>query len=341
MRRASQDELKDVRLHEELGTALSELNRQEEAIGSFLAGLQIAPDRDELCNKVAEAFCARGMSKPAVDWFDRARQMNPATSTHYYSYGRSLAAIGCIKLASEVFEKWIRVEPENPIARHLASATLGRQEATKASQEYICALFNSFASRFDGTLARLQYCGPKVLLEALQEVAGKPAADWEMLDVGCGTGLVGATVKPLVRRLVGVDLSAEMLQLARHRDVYDELIEADLIDYLSTTSSRFDAVTASDVLTYLGDLRGFFEFGARVLKPGGVIAIVVEALVDDAKGASFRLNPTGRFSHTSQYLRSLMEGVGLSVACLRDVAMRLEGNVPVPSLLAVGRAPIS
>jgi predicted TPR repeat methyltransferase len=339
MQRASRDERQDIRLHDELGTALSELNRQEEAIGWFMAALELAPDRDDLCNKIGEAFCSRGMFKPAVDWFDHARQINPIASGHHYSYGRSLAAIGCVKLASEIFEEWIKVEPGNPIARHLASATLGGHEATKASREYVCALFDGCASRFDGSLARLHYSGPQILLSTLQDVASKPEAGWEILDVGCGTGLVGAALKPLARRLVGVDLSAGMLGLARERGVYDELVEADLIDYLGTTSNRFDVVTASDVLTYLGDLSGFFELGAKVLRPGGLIAVVAETLDGGATGQTFRLNPTGRFSHSPEYLRSLIEDLDLSVAYLRDVVMRWEANQPVPSLVAVARTP--
>jgi Tfp pilus assembly protein PilF len=62
-------------LHDELGTVLSELNRQEEAIGSFLIALRLAPNRGDLCNKLGEAFCSRGLYKPAVDWFDRGQQI--------------------------------------------------------------------------------------------------------------------------------------------------------------------------------------------------------------------------------------------------------------------------
>jgi predicted TPR repeat methyltransferase len=340
MQRASRDERQDVRLLDELGTALTELNRQEEAIGWFLAALELAPDRNDLFNKIGEAFCSRGMFKPAVDWFDRARQLDPTTLVqYYYSYGRSLAAIGCVKLASEIFEEWLKVEPENPIARHLASAALSREEVTKASREYICALFDDCAARFDEVLTRLKYCGPEILVQALREAATKPAADWDILDVGCGTGLAGAVLKPLSRRLVGVDLSAGMLARARDRGVYNELVEAELIDFLSTTTERFDAITASDVLTYIGDLSEFFQFGARVLKPGGLIAAVVEALDSEASGLSYRLNPSGRFCHTAQYLRSEMERPGFAIVCFREVVMRWEGDQPVSSLLAIGRAP--
>jgi predicted TPR repeat methyltransferase len=247
--------------------------------------------------------------------------------------------MGCIRLASEVFQQWIEAEPENPIAQHLASATLGRQEADRAPREYVCKLFNDCADRFDGVLARLHYRGPQILLAVLQEVATQPASGWDVLDVGCGTGLVGAALRPVARRLVGVDLSTGMLELARQRSIYDELVESDLIEYLSDTSNRFDVVTASDVLTYLGDLSAFFQSATRVLRPGGLIAVALEAFDGDSKGQAYRLNATGRFSHSAQYLRSQMEAPGLSIACLRDAVMREEGGRPVPSLVAVGRAP--
>jgi predicted TPR repeat methyltransferase len=325
---------RDYRLHDELGMALSELRRYEEAIGSFLAAFRLKPDCDEVCNKIGVAFLSRGMLEPAVFWFQRARQINPTAITCLHPYGTALVLLGQLQQATGIFNEWTTAEPDNPIARHLSSAALGSRTTPKASADYVRILFDGCAPRFETTLTNLKYCGPQLVLNSLQQVAGACAVDLEILDVGCGTGLVGSLLRPLARRLVGVDLSAGMLQWARSRNVYDELIQAELVEFLRRHPASFDVLAAADVLTYLGDLADFFCHGTRALKPGGVVVIVTEALDDDG---TYRLNPTGRFSHNSLYLRNVMETAGLTVDHIRKDTMRHEANMPVPSLVACGR----
>jgi predicted TPR repeat methyltransferase len=146
--------------------------------------------------------------------------------------------------------------------------------------------------------------------------------------------LVGLQLKPLARRMVGVDLSPRMLQIARRRNIYDELIESDIVDFLRTTDESFDVIAAADVLTYLGDIRDFFTLSARVLRPGGLVVVVVETH-DGAD--TYRLNHTGRFSHSREYLQQTLRTAGFSVDLLRQDVMRQEENLPVPTLVAVGK----
>jgi predicted TPR repeat methyltransferase len=333
LRRALLDEPDDERLHDELGSALCELNRHEEGIGSFLNAVRLKPDFDDAYFKIASAFAVRGMVTPALQWFHRGREINPSSTKYLGAYGRLLATAGCIQLAAEVLDEWTKAEPDNPIARHLAQAVLGSQEPTKAPAAYVQSLFDECATRFDEMITKLKYCGPKLVVGALQQLLAAPKDGWEIVDVGCGTGLVGVELRPLARRLVGVDLSARMLEIARQREVYDELIEAELIDFLGGQSCSFDVLTASDVLSYLGDLAEFFQCVARVLRPGGIAIVVLEALEG---GGSLRLNSSGRFSHSPTYLRYEIERSGLTVAHLREDVMRHEAGKPVATLVAAG-----
>jgi predicted TPR repeat methyltransferase len=334
LRRAVAAEPNDNRLHDELGMALSELGRYEEAIGAFLAAYQLKPDSDEACNKIGSSFAARGMFEPAVVWFCRARQLNPAGSDYLYPYGRALVSTNSLEQAAEVFKEWLKKEPENPIAQHLAGAALGASEMKKASAEYVVALFDSCAAKFDENLGRLNYRGPELVLDALQRTSETPAQGWRIVDVGCGTGLVGAVLRPLANRLIGVDLSAGMLELARSRSVYDELIRADITDYLKRHEGSFDVLTAADVLTYVGDLNDFFHAAASSLKPGGLVVALLEAL--DGEG-TYRLNLSGRFSHSLHYLRHVMESTGFTVDSVRQDSMRNESGRAVQTLIAIGR----
>jgi len=334
LRRTPPEESGDFHLHLELGFALSDLDRHEEAIGAFLSAWRLNPNSDEACNRIGSSFAARGLLQPAALWFERARQLNPAETRFLYPYATVLMKLGSATLASELLTQWKEAEPENPIARHLAAAALGSQGTTRASPDYIRTLFNQYAPRFDESLARLKYCGPQLVLDAICQAAKPAAAEWDILDVGCGTGLVGVVLRPLARRLVGVDLAAEMLAHARRRAVYDELVLADMLDYLRDCQGCFQAVVAADVLTYLGDLRDFYRLSAQALCQGGWIIALVESMEDTA---TFRLNPNGRFSHGADYLREIMHETGFAVCEIRKDVMRYDGQRPVLTLVAVGK----
>jgi len=331
-RRRIEEEPADYRLHQELGTALYELGRYEEAIGSFLAALRLNANLDEACSKIGCAFAERGMFEPAVMWFERARKINPNATKVLQSYGRALVMVGRVQQAAEVYDEWAKAEPDNPLANHLSRAAHGSQTTTKASAAYVRRLFDGYAAWFDVSLAKLKYCGPQLVLNSLQRVAQVPAGGWDILDVGCGTGLVGVCLRSFARQLVGVDLSAGMLEVARQRAVYDTLIEADMFDYLRSHPRSFDILTAADVLPYLGEVDEFFRCAAHALKANGVAVVLAEMLNGDEP---YRLNHTGRFSHNAQYLCRAMEDSGFTIAELRQDAMRHELNRPVPTFVAV------
>lgn len=326
----------DYRLHDELGMALVDLNRQEEAIGSFLAALDLNPDFDEACNKIGSAFASRGLIEPAAIWFSRAAQLNPTPAKYLYTYGCVLVQLDSRQEAAEVFDQWVKAEPENPIARHLAVAVLGSEPIAGASPEYVRALFDGCAMRFDENLTKLNYRGPELVQRALARVSAAAVGGWNILDAGCGTGLTGLALKSTARRLVGVDLSTGMLDVAGQRTIYDELIHSEIVDYLRGCRQEFDVIAAADVLTYIGKVNDFFTRAAYALRPGGLVVVVAEAL---KMSGDFRLNPSGRFSHSHQYLRQVMTDAGLAVEYLEEDVMRHEAKKPVSSWVAVGRLP--
>jgi predicted TPR repeat methyltransferase len=141
-------------------------------------------------------------------------------------------------------------------------------------------------------------------------------------------------MKPHARRLIGIDLSAGMLSIARQRSIYDELIHLDVVDYLRDCNQRFDLVAASDVLTYIGDVSEFFRHTARVLRPTGIVAVATEAL---KTSGDYCLNLSGRFSHSREYLEDAMNSAGITVASLEERVMRHEAGKPVSTWVAVGK----
>jgi SAM-dependent methyltransferase len=110
------------------------------------------------------------------------------------------------------------------------------------------------------------------LLDALR------TPDWPALrraaDLGCGTGRTGAWLaRHGVSEIDGVDLTPEMLALARAKGVYRRLIEADLTA-TGLESDAYDLVSVSLVDEHLPDLRPLYAEAWRLAAPGGFLVLV-------------------------------------------------------------------
>lgn len=127
-------------------------------------------------------------------------------------------------------------------------------------------LFDWYAEHFDDHLqGRLKYRTPALICEQIFKL--DPPRDLEVLDLGCGTGLCGPLLKPLARAMTGVDLSPNMLEMARKRGLYDELVCSDLIAFLAPHHARFDLVVATDVFIYVGALEAVFQATRTAVRP--------------------------------------------------------------------------
>lgn len=205
------------------------------------------------------------------------------------------------------------------------SAVLAGEAPEKANADYIAGLFDAFADSFDEKLVGwLDYKAPQqVAAVAARLLDGRKAE--RAFDLGCGTGLLAPEVHRFVRRLDGIDLSPRMVDKARQRGLYDELIVGEIVVNLLRRTAAYDLVLAADVLSYFGDLRTLFMAVHDGLQPGGLFVATVE------KGAEGRYtaSKTGRYQHGETYLRKRAAEAGFEVVALDEVDLRQEEGRPV------------
>jgi predicted TPR repeat methyltransferase len=137
--------------------------------------------------------------------------------------------------------------------------------------------------------------------------------------------------------MVGVDLSPEMIALARARDIYDALEVAEIVGWLDASDEDFDIVTCLDCLIYFGDLKEIVAAAAKKLPGGGVFAFSMEL----GEHYPFRLTDTGRYAHHPDHVRDAAKAAGLTVAYLDQAFLRMEYGSPVAGLFAVLKKPAS
>jgi SAM-dependent methyltransferase len=111
---------------------------------------------------------------------------------------------------------------------------------------------------------------------ALLDVLSTPP--WSALrcaaDLGCGTGRTGAWLKQHgVAEIDGVDLTPEMLAVARSKGVYHRLVESDLVAS-GLPDAAYDLVTVCLVDEHLPELGPLYREALRLARPGGFLVLV-------------------------------------------------------------------
>ncbi len=285
---------------------------------------------------------ARGDFAGAADILVQAVELAPVFATAWFALGTIRERLGDQAGAIVAFKKARDADPEDYHGAQLQLARLGSGDASPAmSESYVRRLFDQYAARYDAALQHLAYRGPAILREAIEKVmyaAGRPLRFPSMLDLGCGTGLGGAAFRPVVDRLVGVDLSPAMIAQAATKGLYDRLVTAELTDFLADeagNAAKYHLVLAADVFVYVNDLNPIMAAIARVLAPGGLFAFTVET----HSGDGVKLLPTLRYAHGEAAIRRALEHSGLTLAYLSAIAVRSEKGVPVDSLVVVGENP--
>ncbi len=272
-----------------------------------------------------------------------ARTEGAADACVFGLLGHAYSSIGQHDLAGDSYREALKLCPEDSYVRHLVAASGAMPDSERAPPEYLRAVFNGYAERFEPHLIALLYRVPGMIRNIIaQEIAklDRPA----LLDLGCGTGLVGVTCGDLLLGpMTGVDISPQMLAKAREKNIYADLIEADLPRFLETDSRVWPLVTAGDVLCYFGELTGIFAKVRARMSPGGLFVFSVEELLADADGVeqgngAHALGRLGRYAHSIPHVEQAAAVAGFDIELLQQQDLRRESDNPVAGLLVVLRA---
>jgi predicted TPR repeat methyltransferase len=309
-------------------TALLRLGKLDDALLAFDRLLQIDPGLLDGQLRRAQTLARLGRHGDALAAFDRLLALAPTEAEAWSGRGCTLRELRRFDEAAHSFREALRHGAERELHEYyLASVEPGHVSHT-APRAYVQGLFDDYADDFDAHLVgMLGYRAHRQLVDGLAALQRGPFES--AIDVGCGTGLCGPLVRQMVRRLVGLDLSPRMLDKARELGVYDDLEQADGVEYLRHSRARFDLVLAADVLIYVGELdalfaavsdrmdRGVFCFSVEVLQPGR---------------GDFELLPSLRYAHAEAYLWRLAAAHGFEPIVSAREPVREEQRQPVEGL---------
>jgi ubiquinone/menaquinone biosynthesis C-methylase UbiE len=105
-----------------------------------------------------------------------------------------------------------------------------------------------------------------------------PQADWQVLDVATGAGHTAFTFAPHVAHVTATDITPEMLAtaktLAQQKQLNNVAFREADAEALPFADATFDLVTCRIAPHHFGDVARFLAESARVLRPGGTLAVV-------------------------------------------------------------------
>jgi predicted TPR repeat methyltransferase len=243
--------------------------------------------------------------------------------------------------AVQAFRAALAADPADRHGAALQLARLGAGEPGAAmAPAYVRSLFDQYAPNFDQALVEgLGYRGPELLREALRAVAAARHRQFRFsraVDLGCGTGLVAEALRACCGTIVGVDLSSAMAAAARRKNVYADVVVADMTDFIAAQpEASCDLVVAGDAFVYVADLAPVCRAVARALVPDGLFAFTVET----HPGAGVALGEKLRYAHGADHVRAALDAAGLAPFALDEGATRSENGVPVPGLLVIAGRP--
>ncbi len=280
----------------------------------------------------AAALAAAADRAAACEVLEQAIERAPDWAAGWLMLGDWRQRLGERETAVAAFERAAALDAGGRLGADLRLAALAAApHPDTMPPDYVRALFDDYAPRFDRELVgRLGYAAPERLATALASLGERRFAS--VLDLGCGTGLMGMAIRARADRLTGFDLSEGMLEIAAARWVYDRLVAGDAVHLLEGEGpSTFDLVIAADLLPYVGALSPLFVACARALVPGGNFAFSAER----HDGEGFLLTESLRFRHSRSAVAEAAEAAGLTVLSLAPESLRRERGVPVPGLIGL------
>jgi predicted TPR repeat methyltransferase len=317
--------------HHNLAVVLLQLGQFKQAIEHCQAAIDVRPDYALALNTLGVALARTGRHAEASQVLKRALAIKPDFAKAAYNLGQSLDELGKRSEAMTAYRTALALDPQLAAAVFDLAALGGCPAPLQMPREYVLTLFDHYASSFDEHLTELGYAVPQSLFAAVSSVHPGPFA--RAVDLGCGTGLVGATFRPVVERLIGVDLSAVMIEASRARGVYDELVQAEVVEWLASPVGAIELVLAADVLIYLGELEPLFAGVAERLGSEGLFAFSIELTAKDR----YVLRETRRYAHSVDYIRRLAAALGWSELTSSEQCLRSQGSQAVDGQLFVFR----
>jgi predicted TPR repeat methyltransferase len=234
---------------------------------------------------------------------EKAYQLNPRQpgllnklGTAYIKFNRHQEAAVWLRAA-------LKKDSSDIVAKYFLSIADGRKPEKELREQYIEAIFDKFSESFEGLLERLGYKIPLIAREFIETIHGRNFKFKNMVDLGCGTGLGGMAFRDCAEQVTGIDISKSMLEKASLKNIYDTLLQGEVLGTLERSDTVWDLFLATDILVYFQELDPLFLAVRKRSAPGALFVFSTES----SEIENFVIRVSGRTAHSSGYIHNLAE----------------------------------
>jgi predicted TPR repeat methyltransferase len=348
LREAVASQPSNAAFREALAAALNAAGDSDAAFATLITGIAAAPGHIGLRNAAVLHCIRRREFSAALQVAEAARVAGVVDACLFGLMGHALSSLQRHEEAAVQYREALKLGPEDPYVRHLVASTGSLPGGRGAPVEYVRTVFDGYADHFESHLISLAYRVPGLFRAALLDhpaiVAGEAVGP--VVDLGCGTGLLAVVLSDLaIGPLVGVDVSAKMLAQAAAKQLYRDLKQAEIIEFLHHDPTSWPIILAADVLCYFGALDEVFAAVRARLVRGGWFVFSVELLNAEAAAVGlphddgWALGRQGRYGHRESCIARSAAAAGLAIRSMRAETLRQEAGMPVAGLLVVLERP--
>jgi predicted TPR repeat methyltransferase len=328
--------------HNNLGNAFKDQGKLNKAIACYRSAFALKPDFAEAHNNLGTLLTDQGKLDEAVVQYQSALALKPNYAEAHLNLGTALQGLGHVADAEASYRRALEIDPEDTLGARLLLASLGLERMPmRASEAYLNKLYIKRSHSWDSE--QTYYFGHQLVAEALKKLPHK-SKKLDILDAGCGTGLVGALVRDSANKLDGVDISSAMLVKAREKKIYDHTYQDDLLSFMLGNFNCYDAITCAATLIHFGDLTPVFHAAASCLRDDGLF--VFSLFANDSEhnnqevivSQNSSLAMGGCFAHSAAYVSRLAEDADFSVDILESRIHEYQKNIiPIMGLVVALR----
>lgn len=316
------------------GDALQMNKQLDEALTCYQQALVFDASNVAGLTRVGINLRAQNKLDDAIAHYEAAIQRFPSIPELYYNLALVYKKSGNNDQAISSMKQFLTLRPDDAAAKHML-ATYEGNTTDAAPDQYVKDLFDMYAENFDQHLVnKLEYKTPLLIYEMLKKHI-TPNQKYNILDLGCGTGLAGEHMKDIACSMAGVDLSPKMIAKAQERNIYTSLLVDSIEHYFEISTFRPDIVVSADVFVYIGDLKTIFGLIANTIANNGLFIFSIET---NTESPSFTLCESGRYAHNFSYIQSLASQFSFKILESINTVIRHEHGKPVHGMVFLLKA---
>ena len=315
-----------------MGLVLKDMSLFDKALKTLKKGLTFDNKNKQILFNIGIVYQEIKDIENAEIFFNQAIELDPKNVDYIFRLSNFLISLKRYDEALILLKRIIQIgaNTTNINKVNFWIKALEGKNAKTAPIKHIQDIFDKYAKNFDVSLVNdLQYNVPELIFDKLLEIK-KDKNFGNVVDFGCGTGLVGEKIKDYCSSLIGVDISKKMLFEAK-KNIYNKLLNIDIITFLENEKLNYNLLIFADVFIYVGELKKIFQLIKSKNKIYGSLVFTIEL----NENKDYFLEKSGRFSHSQKYIENLASMNSFKISHFQQIKLRKESEEFIKGALVI------